>query len=408
MSELRRAVRELLFASTIVGALLVPGVARAVEPPTVFGRGAINSFIQGWNAYDNQAWWGAQDLHSKAKVLLSFNTTPRNLGIPITHMLVIGVLPDGQGTLGVAQATFTKTDSPPSMSSPIGSVAWVPSKKAYHVVVKMSGVFVFTPTIGPFAADLWFKGHTGAAAMPTRWDTQTSYLPQSIGAGTANGTVTFPGLATIPVRNWGADAEPEYGTYLDGTEPNDPPNHIGYEWAEAQNPNGSADLLMSFAEEDHVWRGILSRTTAKGQVTECEPNVKLSNWSTDTTLEPPNVTGFNYPQTIAASCLPPHATKPCLALTLHMTPAGTVIGPFPAYSFTVAMGYASTSTPGAVAWVQNFREKGSTSPGPTWSSTGLKRKPCIVFGGSRKKPKKPKSKNPKKRPHRAGLRRELT
>jgi hypothetical protein len=401
LSVVRRALLRLTFASSIAACMVsAPGVARAAEPPTVFGHGSIASFIQGWNALDNQAWWGAQDFHSKAKVFVSFNTTPSNLGIPVTHMLILGVLPNGQGTLGVWPATFTKTDNPPSISSQVASVTWVPSMKAYHLIVDMPGTFVFTPTAGPFTANLWFKGRPGGAAMPTDWDGQTSFLPQSIGTGTANGTVAFPGFAPITVHNWGADAEPEYGTYLDGTEPDNPANHIGYEWAESHNPDGSADLLMAFAEEDHVWRGILSHTTAAGKVTECEPNVALSDWSTATSQEPANVTGFNYPQVISASCAaPPHTAKPCLTLTLHTSPSDTQIGPFPAYSFTVAMSSAFSSVPGSVAWVQTFREKGSFGPGPTWSSTGLKHPACVGATGAPRA--KRKGKHKRKRHERA-------
>jgi hypothetical protein len=396
MSVVRRAwIRSLLASAVAVGVLATPAVAGAVEPPTVFGHGSIDSFVQGWNALDNQAWWGAQDLHSEAKLFVSFNTTPSNLGIPVTHMLVIGVTPSGRDFLGVYPATFTNTDNPPSISSSVASVAWVPSRNAYHLTVDMPAVFVFTPTPGPFTADLWFTGHPGGAAMPTVWDGQTSYLPQSIGAGTANGTITYPGLAPTRVSNWGADAEPEYGTYLDGTQAYNPPDHIGYQWAESQNPDGSADLLMAFAEEDGVWRGILSHTTATGTVTECEPDVALSDWSTETGQLPPNVTGFYYPQVISASCTPPHATKPCLALMLHRTAADTQIGPFPSYSFTVAMGPAFSSVPGSVAWAQTFREKGSYGRVPTWTSTGLKPRPCVVFGGPGSSG--PKAKKPSRR-----------
>jgi hypothetical protein len=359
-------------------AVLAPSAARATEPPTVFGQGAFDSFIDGANAYDNQAWWGAQDLHGKAKLFISFNTTPSNLGIPVTHLLVIGVTPAGRDFLGVWPASFKITSDPPAITSPYGSVTWVPSKSEYHLTVNVPGAFVFTPLPGPFSANLWFKGVPGAAAMPTYWDSQTSYLPQTIGAGTATGTIDYPGVRKVTVAGWGADAEPEYGTYLDGTPAYSPADHIGFEWAEAQNPDGSADLLMAFAEEDGVWRGMLSQTTASGQVTECEPDVTLSNWTQKTGQLPPNVTGFEYPQAITATCPSPPPQPPCLSMTWYPSPAGTQIGPFVTYSFTVAMGAASTSVPGAVAWYQDFREKGSDGRVPTFTSTGLPPK-CVVL-----------------------------
>jgi hypothetical protein len=370
---------------------LAPGVARAVEPATVFGRGTFDSFISGWNAFDNQAWWGAQDLHSRAKLFVSFNTTRSNLGIPVPHMLIIGVTPAGRDFLGLWPTSFKHTTDPPSITSPVASVVWVPSMSAYHLTVDVPGIFAFTPLPGPFFADLWFKGVPGAAAMPTVWDGQTSFLPQTIGAGTVTGTISYPGVPRVTVRDWGADAEPEYGTYLDGTPPYDPPDHIGYEWAESQNPDGSADLLMSFAQEDGVWRGMLSHTTPAGQVTECEPDVTVSNWTRTTGQLPPNVTGYYYPQVISATCpvstpstpstpsVPSQPVRPCLSMTFYPSPAGTQIGPFPLYSFTVAMGSATTSVPGAVAWFQNFREKGSFGRVPTFTSTALAHPACVVL-----------------------------
>ena len=385
MHGLGRGRIRVLIVSTVVavaiGVASITDGASAVEPPTVFGHGAYDSFVWGANALDNQAWWGAQDLHSRTKLFVSFNTTTSNLGIPVPHMLVIGVLPNGQDILGVWGAQFSETQNPPSITSSVGSVTWVPSKQAYHLTLDMPGFVFFAPLPGPLKADLWFRGHPGAAAMPTYWDSQTSYLPQTIGSGTANGTVSFPGLAPIKAVNWGADAEPEYGTYLDGTNAYNPPDHIGYEWAESQNPDGSADLLMAFAEEDGVWRGMLSHTTAAGQVTECEPNVTLSNWTTETRQLPGNPTGFHYPQQISAACAPAGTSppaNPCLATTWHLSPAAAEIGPFATYSFTVAMGWATSSVPGAVAWVQDFREKGSTGEVPSWSSTGLAHSPCVV------------------------------
>jgi hypothetical protein len=371
-------MKRLLVTAAALAVLVVPCAARAAEPPTVFGQGAFDSFIWGANAYDNQAWWGAQDLHGKAKLFVSFNTTPSNLGIPVTHILLIGVTPAGRDFLGVWPTNFKFATDPPAITSPVASVAWVPSMSEYHLTVHIPGVVVFTPSPGPFTANLWFKGVPGAAAMPTVWDGQTSFLPQTIGAGTASGTISYPGVPRVTVADWGADAEPEYGTYLDGTPAYSPPDHIGYEWAEAQNPDGSANLLMAFAERDGVWRGMLSHTTPTGEVTECEPDVTLSDWTRKTGQLPPNVTGFWYPGAISATCPSPAPQPPCLSMTWYPSPAGTQIGPFPSYSFTVAMGAATTSVPGAVAWVQNFREKGSDGRVPTFTSTGLPPK-CVVL-----------------------------
>jgi hypothetical protein len=81
----------------------------------------------------------------------------------------------------------------------------------------------------------------------------------------------------------------EYGTYELGGGPLAPAIHIGYDYVESDNPDGSEDALDAFPELDGVWRGILIHTSVSGQVTECEQNVTLSNWYTDPT------TGYDYP-----------------------------------------------------------------------------------------------------------------
>lgn len=374
-----------VFAAMAAAVVLVCGAAdAATDLPTPLGHPTSpESFLDGVhaNALDNQVWWCAQDLHSKRKVCLSFNTTSSTLGLPFPHLLVMGVKPNGSLFLGFLPALFKTTDAPATLTAyvpgigDLAQIAWSPTQRAYHVTFDVTGVYAGNgPEVGRFRGDLWFHGVAGGAAMPTYWDGQTSYLPQTVGAGVASGTVTMPGYPSYAATNWGTDLEPEYGTYLDGTDIYKPADHIGYEWAEAQNPDGSGDLLLAFAERSGVWRGMLTHTTRDGHVTECEPSVRLSNWSTQTTTQPPNLTGAYFPRTITARCAATPTSPPCLARTFSMTTDPQVV-PFAVYSFTAAGASGRSNIPGSVAVIQHFREKGSTGITPTWTGTGQPQ-PC--------------------------------
>lgn len=218
---------------------------------------------------------------------------------PTPEILVLGVFANGQQFTVLIPTVFTSSTNPPSIDSLAGYVTRVPSADAYHVVVNdaLAVGLQFAHGLGIVNADLWFSGHPGGATLPADWDGQTSYWTQSIGAGVANGTVTFPGDSSpATVNRWGGEQETEYGTYElgPGPFPLTLVNHIGYDYAESDNPDGSADALDVFPELDGVWRGILTHTSAAGIVTECEPSqsggLTLSDWYTDP------VTGYDYPR----------------------------------------------------------------------------------------------------------------
>jgi hypothetical protein len=328
---------------------------KTTDPPTTLGYGTRDGIVAGAGAVDNQVFWSVQDLHSKAKLLLSFNTTPA-IGIPTPIMLAIAFLPNGRQVVSEAPARFTIQHDPPSITSAVGSVTWVPARQAYHLTLSMALL----------TADLWITGPTGAASLPTYWDGYTSFLNESVGAGTANGTITFPGSLPSAVRDWGAEQDTEYGTYDDGISPLQAPNHIGYEYAASDNPDGSADFLLAFVEMSStpghpVWRGMLSHTSVDGKVTECEPSgpgeVTLSNWTTATTQLPPNLTGFPYPQTVSAHC-------GALSKAWTTTPADTQVVPVAWYSMTVADSAVHSNVAGSVGIMQHFRESGSYTKTP--------------------------------------------
>jgi len=329
--------------------------ASAAEPPTPLGVGWTAGVVAGVDAVDNQVFFDAQDLHSPAKVTFNFITTPMTLGSTTPVLIVLGVLPSGKQFLLPVPTTYTTSDSPPSIYSPVGHVTWVSSAQAFHLVV--------ADAVSGFSADLWFAGHPGGATLPADWDGQTSYWVQSIGAGKVNGTVSFPGYSSpTTVADWGGEEETEYGTYELGPGPIPPTGlaHIGYDYAQSDNPDGSADALDVFPELDGGWRGILVHTSASGQVTECEPSqaggIRLSNWHTDST------TGYVYPLVMSASC-------GSLSITWVTTPAQTEI-PVQGQldGFLVSDSAGVSSVPGSVAAMQHLRDNGHFDQMPAGSS----------------------------------------
>ena len=312
-----------------------------VEPATTFRVGTFGDIVAGVNEEDNQVFWTAQDLHRPAKAAFSFNTTPA-LGVG-PHLLLIGIKPDGNLYESAFPTRFTTSDDPPSIHSALGSVVFDPVQQAFHMTVDV-------PLF--FSCDLWFKGHPGGATVPTIWDGQTSYWIQSIGAGTVNGTIRFPGsLKTTTVTDWGGEQETQYGTFQlgGGLNPLKDSPHIGYDYAASDNPDGSEDVLYVFPELSGVWRGILVHTSADGVVTQCEPSgpheVTLSNWTTDP------LTRYHYPQTVSASC-----DSLAMTWTVDWTNVLGAEGHLNGFETTDSTGHSSV--PGSVAALQHLRDTG--------------------------------------------------
>src|SRR6266851_2433901 len=351
----RRIATSPVIAGLAAMALLIatPGVAWAVEPATPMGFGTTSSIVVGVNAPDNEVWWGTQDPNSPAKVFFSFNTTPA-LGIPTPALIALGRTPGAQWYGGAATAAFTTSDNPPSINSAFGSVSWVPSAQAFHLVVTEQTQL---GVVGNLSADLWFAGPAGGAGLPSIWDGQTSYWTQAVGTGHVNGTVTFPGsTVATTVTNWTAEQETEYGTYQLGPGPQPAPAiHIGYDYATSYNPDGSTDTMDVFPEFDGVWRGILTHTSAAGVTTECaDPKGRLSNWYAD-----PG--GFSYPLSVELTC-------GTTTITWTTTPAGSQV----LYNVNQTDGFALTnsagvsSVPGSVAYMQHIRDTGYWGQTPAW------------------------------------------
>ena len=356
--RIRRIVGAL--AAAVVVTLIAPVAAWAAEPPSVLGIGSRSGIVEQAGQLDNEVWFAAQDPHSRAKLFLSYNTTPA-LGSPIPGIAIVGAVPSDDMALQASNGWFEEPDpdplgftvsnDPPSLASLDGSVVYDPARGAYHVTLNISlGV----------AADLWFSGPVGGLSDPTVWDGQTSVWNQSIGTGTVNGWIIFPGeLTKTSVTNWGAEQETQSGTFELGAVPLFPAPHNGYYYAQSDNTDGSATTLYVFPELDGAIRGILTKTTAGGQVLECEPSgpgqMTATNWYTD-----PG--GVNYPLSLSAHCNDIYSGR---ELTGSWT---TTPGQSNASYLDVLLGgfvsvQSIASSPGAsAAWMQHVADDGHFGP----------------------------------------------
>ena len=347
-------------AAAVVVTLIAPVAAWAAEPPSVLGIGSRSGIVARAGQLDNEVWFAAQDPHSRAKLLLSYNSTPA-LGSPVPAIAVLGVVPADDTALQASNGWFEEpvpdplgfavSDNPPSLTSLAGSAVYDPNRGAYHITLNISlGV----------VADLWFSGPVGGLTEPTVWDGQTSFWNQSIGTGTVNGWIIFPGEATkTAVTDWGAEQETQSGTFEVGATPLFPAPHNGYYYAQSVNADGSATTFYVFPELDGGIRGILTRTTADGRVFECEPSgpgqVSATNWYTD-----PG--GVSYPLSLSAHCKDIYTGRE-LTASWTTTPAESNAN----YVDVLLGGFASVqsiaSSPGAsAAWVQHVADDGHFGP----------------------------------------------
>jgi hypothetical protein len=356
--RIRRIVGAL--AAALVVTLIAPLAAWAAEPPSVLGIGSRSGIVERAGQPDNEVWFAAQDLHGRAKLFLSYNTTPA-LGSPVPAIAVVGMVPAGDTALQASNGWFeepvpdplgyTVSNNPPALASLAGSAVYDPARGAYHITLNISlGV----------VADLWFSGPVGGLTDPTVWDGQTSFWNQSIGTGTVNGWIIFPGEATkTTVTNWGAEQETQSGTFELGAPPLFPAPHNGYYYAQSVNADGSATTLYAFPELDGAIRGILTTTSAGGQVLECEPSgpgqLAATNWYTD-----PG--GVSYPLSLSAHCNDIQTGRE-LTGSWTTTPSESNAN----YLDELLGGFASVqsiaSSPGAsAAWIQHVADDGHFGP----------------------------------------------
>lgn len=140
----------------------------------------------------------------------------------------------------------------------------------------------------------------------------------------------------------------------------------GYYYAQSVNADGSATTFYAFPELDGTIRGILTRTTASGQVLECEPSgvgeATAADWYTD-----PG--GVGYPLSLSAHCDDVRTGRE-LSGSWSTTPDRS----HAFYLDVLLGGFASVqsiaSSPGAsAAWIQHVADDGHFGPdfGPDFS-----------------------------------------
>ncbi|RJQ70149.1 hypothetical protein D5S17_29545 [Pseudonocardiaceae bacterium YIM PH 21723] len=295
--------------------LTIPqAAAQSLAPcpgPTPLGIGKPEDIVAGVGTPNNQVFWVAQDRHSPAKAAIQFDTTPA-LARPTPHLLLIGVRPDGRSYALNVPTVYRTSASPAAIRSPIASVAWVPDQRVYRMTVDVPGYF---------AADLRWRGHPGGAMRPATWDREQVTWSQSLGTATVDGWISFPAVSPVaglepptlpgpgvlsPVRveGWAGEQETMSGDWRmspsvsDGVpvfNPLAPPTHIGYDYALSSNPDGSGDIIFTFPQLCGKTSGLLAHTTATGEVTVCEPTVRLSDWH-------PTSTGYRTWSTMTGEC----------------------------------------------------------------------------------------------------------
>jgi len=268
---------------------------------TPIGFGTYQDIIAGVNQSDNQVWWAIHNPNGKEHLYLSFNTTP-SLGIPVPILLYFGINPQGRwfgGTLPI-EPGYSIKENPAGIESPVASVNWNPLMHHYQMAVKIPDVLT---------ANLWLRGPVGGATLPANWDGETSYWTQSLGTGTAVGTISFPligddGTVTqgdhypTVVTRWGVEQESQFGDFQLGSGPGGAAGaiHVGYDYASTYNPDGSTDTLYTFPLLKGGWNGIMTTTFADGKVSQCaDPVPTESNWYTD-------AGGLSYPTELSVSC----------------------------------------------------------------------------------------------------------
>lgn len=267
---------------------------------TPLGYGTYQDIVAGVSQRDNQVWWAIHNPNGSEHLYLSLNTTP-SLGLPTPILLYMGINPQGRwfgGTLPIVDG-YTIKQNPVGIESPLASVNWNASTKQYQILVKVPKVMT---------ANLKLSGRVGGATLPANWDGQTSYWTQSLGTGTAKGTISFPiidsdGTVTdgdyyqTAVTDWGAEQESQFGDFQLGPElDRGRAIHVGYDYASTYNPDGSTDTLYTFPLLKGGWHGIMTTTFADGTVSQCaDPVPTESKWYTDEG-------GLSYPRQLSVKC----------------------------------------------------------------------------------------------------------
>lgn len=313
------------------------GAAHAIEDvPTRLRPATVQDMTAGDYILDF-GWFHAQDPHGLG--LFQFTYLNHGMaGVKWGYMNNLNVNdPQGnyQNLVEYPASPVHVTDAP-SIDSAIMHFAWDDEKQGWHLTYDNMGA----------VADLWFTNtHPGAAMDPVDWDGTKVFWASSIATADINGRIKFPGHSEFTeVNHWVGEQERMAGGFLLG------PGHIGYDYAQAGNPDGSADQLFMFPEADGKVRGVLAHTAADGTLTMCEPkSYEQTDW--DSISSPAEQIGpFDYPRTVSASCddlsISFHVDQP------HLFPLNIQLS-------TTTMSQGHSSVPGSRATIQHARDVGT-------------------------------------------------
>ncbi len=315
--------------------LALSGTASAAPPPTPLRQATIADMTANPQLLDF-GWFSALDPHGLGMFQLTF-LEHGFAGTPATGLALNLNDPAGNysNNFDIPAAPMTTTDAP-SFDSKAMHFGWDESKQAWHLMLNDLGT----------VADLYYtKTQRGAAMDPVDWDGQKVYWAASLGTAKVNGTIKFPGHTEVTkVENWDGEQERMAGTYLLG------PGHIGYDYAQAGNPDGSADELFMFPQLNGTTRGILAHTAADGTLTMCEPkDYTQENWD-QISMPKGHIGTFPFPRTVSASCD---------NLSITFTVETPHLFPLLAQLTTTTMSQGHTNVPGSRATIQHLRNVGT-------------------------------------------------
>jgi hypothetical protein len=306
-----------------------PSTTSSITPATTIRQATDADIVAPLYPLD-LVWFSVMDPHGPGKLLVTIS--PNNLPVPAVAMNVTDAAGTYSNLLDYPASLYTETSAPSIKNNQLDFhrvASTEPGTKAYHLSVNDLGV----------VADLTFsEAQAGSAMQPINWDGQLVYWSSSIGTARVDGTITFPGASSPTIVSGWVGEEERMAGYFEHLS-----GHVGYEYAQSGNADGSADQVFVFPELDGSWRGILAHTATDGALTMCpDPQVSLSDYSV--------TEGYSYPRTVKASC--GSLSRTYTVSTPHMFPNLVVA------SSTMSDGSSDLSGPHG-ATIQHLRNLGT-------------------------------------------------
>ncbi|WP_338772837.1 hypothetical protein V7968_15385 [Nocardia vulneris] len=349
--SLARMALCLPFAAALLLSMSAPaGALRGTTPPTPLRIATPADMIDTWYPMSYN-WLAVQNPAGKEKLLITFALH----NFPAPQLISIITAPDGSyyNALDYALDPYVITADPITVRNSRFSWSFAPEREAWHLVLNDPMTQIGVPGA---VADLWFYDtKPGAAMTDVDWDGQKVFWASTLGAAKVDGWIRFPGQAEpTVVQEWAGEQERMAG-YFDLVA-----GHKGYEYAQASNPDGSADQLFAFPQKNGDVRGVLAHTGVDGSVTMCEPDhVELADWTTEFGMDRgAPVAPLDYPRTIRSSCTSGdvHLARTFTVTEQHVHPLR--FGPTDFTMALTTMADGHSDVPGSVATIQHLRNLG--------------------------------------------------